>query len=96
MEECAIDSAEELAEKIDVLRGYEVPTRFRLQKKKKRRKLRRTLQLLAAAVAGALTAYWGPCGSTIASIPRRNLPRTCARKPTPPHRRRSPGPGTCW
>lgn len=29
-------------EKIDVLRGYEVPTRFRLQKKKKRRKLRRT------------------------------------------------------
>ena len=59
VEECAIDSAEELAEKIDVLRGYEVPTRFRLQKKKKRRKLRRTLQLLAAAVAGALTAYWG-------------------------------------
>lgn len=59
IEECPIDSAEELAEKIDVLRGYEVPSRFRLQKKKKRRKLRRALQLLAAAVAGALTAYWG-------------------------------------
>lgn len=59
IEECSIDSAEELAEKIDALRGYEVPSRFRLQKKKKRRKLRRALQLLAAAAAGALTAYWG-------------------------------------
>lgn len=59
IEECPIDSAEELAEKIDALRGYEVPSRFRLQKKKKRRKLRRALQLLAAAAAGALTAYWG-------------------------------------
>lgn len=59
IEECSIDSAEELAEKIDALRGYEVPSRFRLQKKKKRRKLRRALQLLAAASAGALTAYWG-------------------------------------
>lgn len=59
VEECAIDSAEELAEKIDALRGYEVPTRFRIQKKKNRRKLRRTLQLLTAAIAGALTAYWG-------------------------------------
>ena len=34
IEECPIDSAEELAEKIDALRGYEVPSRFRLQKKK--------------------------------------------------------------
>ena len=34
IEECPIDSAEELAEKIDALRGYEVPSRFRLQKKR--------------------------------------------------------------
>ena len=58
VEECTIDSAEELAEKIDALRGYEVPSRFRLQKKS-RRKFRRTFQLLGAAIAGGLTAYWG-------------------------------------
>lgn len=58
MEECTIDSAEELAEKIDALRGYEVPSRFRLQKKS-RRKFKRTFQLLGAAIAGGLTAYWG-------------------------------------
>ncbi|MFR4224359.1 MAG: protein kinase domain-containing protein [Akkermansia sp.] len=96
IEECPIDSAEELAEKIDVLRGYEVPSRFRLQKKKKRRKLRRALQLLAAAVAGALTAYWGLYGSTTASIRRRNLPRIFIRISNHPLRKKNPGPDTCW
>ena len=96
IEECSIDSAEELAEKIDALRGYEVPSRFRLQKKKKRRKLRRALQLLAAAAAGALTAYWGLYGSTTASIRRRNLPRIFIRISTHPLRKKNPGPDTCW
>lgn len=59
LEECAIDSAEELAEKIDSLRGYDTSFRYTPRKKKKRRKLKRTLQLTAAAVAGGLAAWLG-------------------------------------
>lgn len=58
-EECTIDSAEILAEQIDALRGYEVPSRFKLQSKKKKHKIKRIIQLLSAAIAGGITAYGG-------------------------------------
>ncbi len=57
IEECLIDSAEELAEKIDALRGYEVPTRFRAPKKKKLKKIKNAAKLLLAVAMGAGIAY---------------------------------------
>ncbi len=59
LEKCLIDSAEELAEKIDALRGYDVPTRFRPPKKKKHKKLKSAVKLLLAAAMGAGIAYGG-------------------------------------
>ncbi len=56
-EECLIDTAEILAEKIDVLRGFEVPTRFRAVKKRSLRKVKRAAQMVIAAAAGAACAY---------------------------------------
>lgn len=57
VDECTIDSAELLAEQIDLLRGFEFPTKYRASKKKKK-KSKQSFQLLTAAILGAVCSYF--------------------------------------